>query len=1337
MKSRNTYSKGINQDASKLKYPQDAYITAQNFRPVTEDGESTGALENITGNTASFSLVDDGAGDTIIGRTNIRNMTVLFSTDCTGANPGGINENVSASATSAGRIWTVYPESPVPQDTLSLAVDAELNFTSQKPIDAVGRYENADVKKVYWVDELNNMRFANLADGDVGGQDPDQFDIVADVSFEKPVLSSISSGDLNVGVVQYAYQLFNDNGAETTFSPASNLVHLTRSGERLPNSGDYKGSSQLNDVGEVNNSGKSVTMTISNIDTDFDQIRIVAIHYNQINTTPSIKIVVIKPVQENMIFTDDGVYDLGGVSLAVYRLLSQRLFTAKTLETKDNILFAGNITDRFFNVDYDARAYRFNDSQEGRIFEADGVTLEKFIDGTSPLYPTGGTTGAGLDAFNIMNDISLDGARTAGNSYLYQADGARMGGTGPNVSYTFKILEGNRDYDGDPDLILDNIGSGVTGTFYTTIAVQDAEEISYANYASPYNAGTFRGYHRSEIYRFGLVLYGAKGQVSPVKWISDIRMPDVSSEDSENTYYSGLTASGGGWKKDFLTAFLHTDDKTRANALGVTFNVTNLPDDVVDYQIVRVKRESQDRTVLAQGPLWRPYDNGSVWMPLITQAAPLPTGANGISLLYSPEISVNKNLVVGGSDFIEMTMRAGTGAAGPTGAVDIEEEPFVLNTGEGEIEKQRGYIILDTDEYDNRSYDVTDGQIVPVGPTATTYTINSETYTNYVFPANAYGATVLAVNQPDAGWTGASDGYKYTANYRRPVIGYGGASFEDRSINEYISCSDVFTAGNWTNPVYGGDTFIGYFDLHHLMWDLNESEAADSYWKVHYSIVESSINLNLRHDDSFSRVYNVENAYLIQEEAGVHDNGTDEYTQETDLYLYNSAYSQENTSKVYLPLPSGFDTQTKSDALIISSDTKINGELVDSWTKFQENEEIEVDTRYGQVNKLMNFRNHLVFFQDNAIGTVGINQQSLLSSTGNLPELILGKGGVLARYDYITVDSGCQVREAICQSAQGFYWYDTIKNKFYRYSGQLKNISDVEGLFSKFNNQVSLSDDGRSDLFTGTQIVSVFDDKFSEAIYAFKDIRKGVVVFKHGGPPTTTFTVEFRSVDGISASDTVIVDGVEATVASVASGGLEVTFTDAPFYGDYSSGYPIRMYFPGSDYNFTLAYSELMDAFTHFAPYTPESYIKTFGTYLSVNDGADVYEHNRGQKGNFYGAFYPSTVQVLVNPNNDIVNVYNNVELMTEVYNAAGANIVNETISSVRVTNDYQDSGVISLVSGTNIKRRLRKWRFTVPREDRARIRDAYAKMLFSYTNAADKRLVMHDVVTHFLPREL
>ena len=53
---KNTFIKGMNQDTSKQKYPQNQYKDSRNLRPITDTGLSTGAMENIKGNFPKVSF---------------------------------------------------------------------------------------------------------------------------------------------------------------------------------------------------------------------------------------------------------------------------------------------------------------------------------------------------------------------------------------------------------------------------------------------------------------------------------------------------------------------------------------------------------------------------------------------------------------------------------------------------------------------------------------------------------------------------------------------------------------------------------------------------------------------------------------------------------------------------------------------------------------------------------------------------------------------------------------------------------------------------------------------------------------------------------------------------------------------------------------------------------------------------------------------------------------------------------------------------------------------------------------------------------------------------------
>jgi len=58
-------------------------------------------------------------------------------------------------------------------------------------------------------------------------QDEDYLDIIGSASLSEPSATQTTGGFYKAGSVQYAYQLINYNGAETTFSAASNIYNIT------------------------------------------------------------------------------------------------------------------------------------------------------------------------------------------------------------------------------------------------------------------------------------------------------------------------------------------------------------------------------------------------------------------------------------------------------------------------------------------------------------------------------------------------------------------------------------------------------------------------------------------------------------------------------------------------------------------------------------------------------------------------------------------------------------------------------------------------------------------------------------------------------------------------------------------------------------------------------------------------------------------------------------------------------------------------------------------------------------------------------------------------------
>uniref|UniRef100_UPI003FED6C09 hypothetical protein n=1 Tax=Prevotella sp. TaxID=59823 RepID=UPI003FED6C09 len=84
------------------------------------------------------------------------------------------------------------------------------------------------------------------------------------------------------------------------------------------------------------------------------------------------------------------------------------------------------------------------------------------------------------------------------------------------------------------------------------------------------NSWVTKSLKRNELYRYGIILYDSTGSPSPVKWIADIRTPNL-------------------YDKYFNTFISHYNNMydLASIPLGVAFNVKNLPKGCTGYEIVR------------------------------------------------------------------------------------------------------------------------------------------------------------------------------------------------------------------------------------------------------------------------------------------------------------------------------------------------------------------------------------------------------------------------------------------------------------------------------------------------------------------------------------------------------------------------------------------------------------------------------------------------------------------------------------------------------------------------------------------------------------------------------
>lgn len=350
----------------------------------------------------------------------------------------------------------------------------------------------------------------------------------------------------------------------------------------------------------------------------------------------------------------------------------------------------------------------------------------------------------------------------------------------------------------------------------------------------------------------------------------------------------------------------------------------------------------------------------------------------------------------------------------------------------------------------------------------------------------------------------------FLCNFRQQITPYGGQSFINRLTNVYFGNGDYFkqspdSLSDW-NDVYNGDCNIEIFEytsMHKIYGAYTKEGNSDlNYPSTHmitYSIpTESNIWTKFEYGWQFSINAADNYASFIQEEPS---QITEAYTQDDPQFVYNTVYNTRNTSRphaIYDDLNKE-DYNKTVDTRVYYSDLKTNDEIIDSWCKFRSSNFIDVDQQYGPITDIYKFKNNLLFWQQKAFGILSVNERSITTdNSGN--DVILGDGGVLSRYDYLSNTYGmCKQQFCVASSNGGAYWCDTHNNVICMFNGE--NVVELSKQ-GKVQSLMNAKADGSSGVF--------YDNKNNELVFnVFKD--KQQIAFNEAiGKFTSVYTMPFE-----------------------------------------------------------------------------------------------------------------------------------------------------------------------------------------------------------------------------------
>lgn len=608
----NSFAGGLNSDDDLSVVSTNQYIDARNVKISSYRGgegrdNRHGSLMPVQGVKLAGSFAGDG--NKIVATGSIRDYGVVVCID--------ENENRLKIYSFKNAIGgTIHDQDFNNIQNSRLVVDAQLlplNDGEKYPdtFDIQLNYESENNIKLYLADSKHPIMVFNINRYDsLIYDDLDKCLSYPEAICKPPVFEEYVPGKIEFGVVSYCYQLYNRYGIHTGASIQCQQIPI----------GNYDFDNKYvkcgGKQGAISNCGVKISIQIPSNYWHLDYIKVFRIQYTQNGQMPIVSVIYDAKLNFNeqdstqLVINDVGNDPIENISVEELNSLQGVRIIPNSLASKDGFLFAANTktiqtTIKDFDK-WDARAFRFNYKNISTVTDINGndsFTIDAHeygIEEDSVAVPP-----FDHDCYDdTYNNINKEASLYSSN-FVFDSKYRWVGGSGKNIEWRFVISSQVED-----SCVKEN-NTRKIGTLYNYSQKENVQQnnvfyidkdfkpsiIQKAEFDPGINSNTWliKSLRRNEIYRYGIVLYDKYCQASPVKWIADIRTPNVTEEGfqliSSNTIVNG--------KRYELVI----------RNLGIQFMVKSLPEGCTGYQIVRCARHESDIATISQGVLSSPVSN--------------------------------------------------------------------------------------------------------------------------------------------------------------------------------------------------------------------------------------------------------------------------------------------------------------------------------------------------------------------------------------------------------------------------------------------------------------------------------------------------------------------------------------------------------------------------------------------------------------------------------------------------------------------------------------------------------------------------------------------------------
>ena len=608
----NSFAGGLNSDDDLSVVATNQYIDARNIKISSYRGgegrdNRHGSLMPVQGVKLAGSFAGDG--NKVVATGSIRDYGVVVCID--------ENENRLKIYSFKNAIGgTVHDQDFNDIQKSRLVVDAPLlplDKGEEYPdvFDIQLNYESENNIKLYLADSKHPIMVFNInIDDSLIYDDLNKCLSYPEAVCKPPVFEEYVPGKIEFGVVSYCYQLYNRYGIHTGASIQCQQIPI----------GNYDFDNKYvkcgGKQGAISNCGVKISIQIPSNYWHLDYIKVFRVQYTQNGQMPIVSVIYDAKINfdeqhdySELVINDVGNDPIEHISVEELNSLQGVRIIPNSLASKDGFLFAANTktiqtTIKDFDK-WDARAFRFNYKNICTVTDINGnnsftIDAHEGIENDSVAVPP-----FDHDCYDdTYNNINKEASLYSAN-FVFDSKYRWVGGSGKNIEWRFVISSQVED-----SCIKEN-NTRKIGTLYNYSQKENVQQnnvfyidkdfkpsiIQKAEFDPGINSNTWliKSLRRNEIYRYGIVLYDKYCQASPVKWIADIRTPNVT-EDGFQLMSSNTIVNGKRYELVIRN-------------LGIQFMIKSLPEGCTGYQIVRCARHESDIATISQGVLSSPVSN--------------------------------------------------------------------------------------------------------------------------------------------------------------------------------------------------------------------------------------------------------------------------------------------------------------------------------------------------------------------------------------------------------------------------------------------------------------------------------------------------------------------------------------------------------------------------------------------------------------------------------------------------------------------------------------------------------------------------------------------------------